>query len=319
MGEKTDNQTDTTPPQPPAAQQATNSQPEPQTPATTPQKQFLHTLIDELPHAKAIQGFIYREGKAVWNGWIVFGIIAAIVAWFAFSKGYDFGAKKLESVQGELKDAKQDRDKYQMMLAPFQAMAMQIYTNVPIDKRLEHLTAQFSSTSSNLLAALDADKPVFELYIQNTLITNHSVISLKESRQLEMVIQNVSLVTADGLSVDLETPTGVTPTNIVFGADWRIQPPTRGLSNGSFLTNFYAYHWAFKAYAPLASNGAQEVNPIVFSTNMSYHKPPAINSITTTGYGYRLGCLGIGLWQPVLPEGSAQMRSRSESAELGTR
>jgi uncharacterized membrane-anchored protein YhcB (DUF1043 family) len=156
-----------TPPQPPAAQQATNSQPEPQTPATTPQKQFLHTLIDELPHAKAIQGFIYREGKAVWNGWIVFGIIAAIVAWFAFSKGYDFGAKKLESVQGELKDAKQDRDKYQMMLAPFQAMAMQIYTNVPIDKRLEHLTAQFSSTSSNLLAALDADKPVFELYIQN--------------------------------------------------------------------------------------------------------------------------------------------------------
>jgi hypothetical protein len=75
--------------------------------------------------------------------------------------------------------------------------------------------------------------------IQNTLITNHSVISLKESRQLEMVIQNVSLVTADGLSVDLETPTGVTPTNIVFGADWRIQPPTRGLSNGSFLTNFY--------------------------------------------------------------------------------
>src|ERR1017187_9709659 len=49
-----------------------------------------------------------------------------------------------------------------------------------------------------------------------------------------------------------------------------------------------------------------------------YHKPPAINSRTSTGYGCRLGCLGIGLWQPVLPEGSAQMRSRSESAELGT-
>ena len=48
------------------------------------------------------------------------------------------------------------------------------------------------------------------------------------------------------------------------------------------------------------------------------HKPPAINSRTSTGYGCRLGCLGIGLWQPVLPEGSAQMRSRSESAELGT-
>ena len=49
----------------------------------------------------------------------------------------------------------------------------------------------------------------------------------------------------------------------------------------------------------------------------SDHKPPAINSRTSTGYGYRLDCLGIGLWEPVLPKGSAQMRSRSESAELG--
>jgi hypothetical protein len=48
------------------------------------------------------------------------------------------------------------------------------------------------------------------------------------------------------------------------------------------------------------------------------HKPPAINSRTSTGCGYRLGCLGVGLLQPMLSEGFAQMRSRSESVEFGT-
>jgi len=47
------------------------------------------------------------------------------------------------------------------------------------------------------------------------------------------------------------------------------------------------------------------------------HKPPAINSRASTGCGYRLGCLGAGLLQPVLPEVSAQMRLRSESVEFG--
>lgn len=44
----------------------------------------------------------------------------------------------------------------------------------------------------------------------------------------------------------------------------------------------------------------------------------AINSRTSTGYGYRWGCPGIGLLQPVLPEVSAQIRLRSESLEFGT-
>ncbi len=68
-------------------------------------------------------------------------------------------------------------------------------------------------------------------------------------------------------------------------------------------------------FATASSVLATNATYVTFSINN--HKPPAINSRASTGCGYRLGCLGAGLLQPVLPEVSAQMRLRSESVEFG--
>ena len=68
----------------------------------------------------------------------------------------------------------------------------------------------------------------------------------------------------------------------------------------------------------VVSNESRELNAYRIRKFKLDHKPPAINSRTSTGCGYRLGCLGVELLQPKMPEGFAQMRSRSESVEFGT-
>jgi len=166
----------------------------------TPNQQFVEDFVSEFPYAKPILKYIRREGRAIYDGFIVFGIIALIIGWFAFSKGYDYGAKALETTKGELKDAKGDRDKYQLMLAPFQAMAIQVYTNVPLDKRLDYFTSQFLTFKTNLLTDIEAEKPFFDFFINNRLVTNGSVISVKESRQLEINIRNSSEISAENLN-----------------------------------------------------------------------------------------------------------------------
>jgi hypothetical protein len=70
--------------------------------------------------------------------------------------------------------------------------------------------------------------------------------------------------------------------------------------------------------AKLESERDVALAELVILKDKTAHKPRAINSRTSTGWGYRLGCLGVGLLQPMLPEGFAQMGSRSESVEFGT-
>jgi hypothetical protein len=107
-------------------------------------------------------------------------------------KDINGGANKLESVKGELKDAKQERDKYQVMLAPFEAAALKLYTNVPASEGLQQLSDQILSAQSNLLISLESQRPSFDLYNDTRLITNGSIISLKENRTLELHVYNAT-------------------------------------------------------------------------------------------------------------------------------
>ena len=58
-------------------------------------------------------------------------------------------------------------------------------------------------------------RPTFDLYINETRITNGTVLSLKESRILRMKIQNTSPITAEQLEVRFGAPSGLAPTNLI--------------------------------------------------------------------------------------------------------
>jgi hypothetical protein len=197
-----------------------------------PQKKFFWEVVEQQwPIVKLIRAYIRREGKAIWDGWMFFGILALLGGCFTCSLGYEWGTKKLETVRkddnkqidtlaGQLKDAKQERDKNQLLLAPFQAMAIQVYTNVPIDKRLEYFTSQFLSFKTNLLTEIESERPSFQLYNDNILITNGAVISIKKDRTVKLNVRNASKITAEQLKILVIAPAGIATTNFIGGAFW---------------------------------------------------------------------------------------------------
>lgn len=235
----------------------------------SPSRIFLEEVAETLPYAKPIRKFVHREGKAIYDGFIVFGILAILLALYAFSKGYGFGASKLESVKGELKDAKQDRDKYQIMLAPFQAMAIKIYTNVPIEERMEFFTVQMSQSQSNILNALESEKPSFELSINDEIVTNGSKIYLKQPRVVRLTVANVSSVTAEQLQIDLETPSEIDKTNISAGFSWKEEPlSTVKNKDNSIMPS--GYHWMAKSDFAIAPRHGFALSDLEISTNIPY-------------------------------------------------
>ncbi len=75
------------------------------------------------------------------------------------------------------------------------------------------------------------------------------------------------------------------------------------------------------AYYLLASSGNASVNDSSGNGNNGLivgHKYPVITATASTGCEYCIECFGIGFLQPVLPEGFAQTRSRSQSVANGT-
>jgi len=112
----------------------------------SPWKQFLEDLSWDITFVRAFGnlflGILYEEGKGVKSGWFAFIIFTVIAFWggFHYSErnidaklsgitnyfGGELGKRDadISNLKGQLCDAKQDRDKYQMMLAPFEAMAI---------------------------------------------------------------------------------------------------------------------------------------------------------------------------------------------------
>ena len=211
-----------------------------------------------------------------------FGILALLGGCFTCSLGYEWGTKKLETVRkddnkqidtlaGQLKDAKQERDKNQLLLAPFQAMAIQVYTNVPIDKRLEYLTAQVGSISSNLLTTIESERPSFDLYFYDKLITNGSTISLKENRTVSLTVRNASSITAEQLTVLFLTPNGIATTNLIGGDFWKpFDVKSLDISNTTIVRNQKFNSWQWISQDPVQGIGLKSVNTFSITTNMTW-------------------------------------------------
>jgi hypothetical protein len=139
-------------------------------------KQFLEDLSWDVPFARAFGNLLLRlfvaEGKAVRHGWFAFVVFIGVAVWITHSRtegdideklsgitNYFSGQisglnNQLSDLKGQLKDARQDRDKYQMMLAPFEAMAIAKYTNAPMDQRLDLLGNEMTAMESAIKDAV---------------------------------------------------------------------------------------------------------------------------------------------------------------------
>ena len=118
--------------------------PHPEEPS--PNKKAVEEAVGELPFGKVIYGFFIREGKAVKQGWLAVLIIGGGLLWFGNEHGSRSADKEVAKMQGELDDAKRDRDKFQIQmtqaqdaLAPWKELANSQYPGEPINKSLNLL------------------------------------------------------------------------------------------------------------------------------------------------------------------------------------
>ena len=251
-------------------------------PNLTPNQQAIEDLSWDIPFARPVWNFFVREGKAVKNGWVAVLIIAAIVFWFTHSwtqDGVDAKISGLENsfksqiseIKGQLDDAKQDRDKYQLLLAPFQAMAIAKYTNAPLEQRLE----LYSQTLSAVTNELESDRPIIHLEINGQKFTSYvspklgtaiqlTPLILNTNRQIALQIYNDSETTAEHATVDFMADTD--PTNIVAD-QWTLEPKSSGGMN----------HWRSVSDESIGSIGNWDFQTITISQN--YNQPSLVAQI----------------------------------------
>jgi hypothetical protein len=242
-------------------------------------KDVTDILKAKVPFSKPAETFLFSNGRGLREGAIGFLVIAAILSFFVFIGGYHLGANKLDEVKGELKEAKQDRDKYELELSPFQAMAIKIYTNTPIEQRLPLLIEQMNTTVSNLLSSIETEKPSFELYINNELITNFATVSLKQDRHLNIVIRNISKVTADKASVAIVTPFAIGESNVISDFSWKFSPYFDKQNAYEIGTNALGNNWIWVSDSTMPGNSMKNVNPFEIETNMIYPVIPVKLSV----------------------------------------
>lgn len=150
---------------------------------------------------KPLNAWFWTEATAMRKGWELFCFMMAVIIWASihFTHKADNGnfQNQLKAVtdantdlQGQLKDAKHDRDHYQEMLAPFEAYAMSKYSGNGADA-LKKLSDDISQMESNEEKAADTINQLQQKLKQtqddldqtkaeaapNTLIYDHDTIT----------------------------------------------------------------------------------------------------------------------------------------------
>ena len=237
----------------------------------TPNEEAVDDLLWDIPFARPIWKFFVREGKAVKHGWVAVAVIVGITVWFTYSRTEseidakiseltnDFNSQ-ISDLKGQLTEAKQDRDKYQLMLAPFEAMAIAKYTNAPLDQRLDLLTAAMT-TITNVLSDIESSRPTFDLLIYDSPITNGQVIVLKKSRELKIGAGNKGEMTAKHVTIDFSTP--IAASNVIFNSDWQPEPVVKSVNGTDYN------HWVATATLSAGKHDAFLAAQITISTNFT--------------------------------------------------
>ena len=182
-------------------------------------EQAIEDLSWDIPFFRTVWNFFVREGQAVKNGWLAVLIMVGISVFVTrdcsrekmdekiaeAKKEYE---NKSSELSGELIDAKRDRDKFQMMLAPFEAYALAKYTNAPLDDRL----ALLGATMNLITNELAIDRPVLHVEIngqklkgsESPKIGQHldaNIIPLGEDRHIAIKVFCDSEVSAQNATI----------------------------------------------------------------------------------------------------------------------
>jgi len=163
---------------------------------------------------------------------------------------------QMSDLHGQLTEAKADRDKYQMMLAPFQAAALKIYTNEPLQGRLDLLANEVSGLSrdadlqlliNDSTNLIEADVPLgVSIVVSNAFFLTN--------REISMVVVNSSKYPSVKTRIDFNAE--INATNLDTPG-WRIQPP------GSLGWP----HWVYEDDSSIPHNFEWYASSIHVSTN----------------------------------------------------
>lgn len=206
----------------PKPSETTPSESKPPEKPPSPNLKAIEDLSWEIPGGQTVLNFFVREGKAVKNGWLAISIMIGLTVWITRSCTKERMNEQVSELRGQLQDAKQDRDTARTMLAPFQAAALKIYTNEPMQERLDLLASELDGLSkeANIRLSVNSLTNLFEsprVGVPFT-ISNFVVIS---NRTIELKILNLSPYPAIKSVVDFAAEAD--PTNFQVNG-WVGQP-----------------------------------------------------------------------------------------------
>ncbi|MGA2179942.1 MAG: hypothetical protein ABSH15_10225 [Verrucomicrobiota bacterium] len=252
---------------------------EPSEKKLSPWRQFIEDASWDIPGARALGNLFLAifvlEGKAVKNGWIAFLVFTVCAFW----GGCHYSEQKIDSklagitnyfsvelnkrnfqiseLKEQIADAKQDRDKYQMMLAPFQAAALKIYTNEPLNQRLDLLATEMGNISKQVNVILrinDNENLVMTDVPIGTYLTVSNQIAITNG-QIRLGLINKSKYPAINSFVDFAA--GTDSTNLIL-IDWAQQPAEPG-----------GGHWRYSVEKSIPHNHDWHISTIMLSTNFT--------------------------------------------------
>jgi hypothetical protein len=238
---------------------------------TTPNQQAIEDLSWDIVFFRTVWNFFVREGKVVKNGWVAIIIIVGISVWITHLITKGSTDDVISNLKGQLADAKQDRDKYQVMLAPFEAMALAKYTNAPLDQRLDLLTHEMDIVN-NALSSMGNEKPNLGIIANEQTIESNATIHItkRASRTVQFLIINIGHGTASSLAFIFMTP--LDRTNILVGNGWFY-------GGHGFVDNKTWNHWDVTGTRSIPSGGFTLTPCLTISSNYSEATFPAAVSV----------------------------------------
>jgi hypothetical protein len=201
----------------------------------TPNQQAIEDLSWDIIFFRTIWNFFVREGEVVKNDWLAIFVIVGIAVWITHSVTKSGIDDTVSNLKGQLTEAKADRDKNQLMLAPFEAMAIAKNTNAPLNQRLDLLVNAMTAVTN----AIASDKPVLHLEINGFKFTSYespkvgdvmpsTSLLLNTNRQIALFVVNDSTVTAEHITVDFVAD--IDSSNILAD-QWVLEPKVLGGRN----------------------------------------------------------------------------------------
>jgi hypothetical protein len=192
------------------------------------------------------------------NGWVAVALMVGIAIWITHSVTKSGINDKMSDLKGQLTDAKQDRDKYQTMLAPFQAAALKIYTNEPLNRRLDLLANEMGEIPklANVDLVINSSGDFVICDMPSTIPTAASNIVILTDRKISVGLYNESKYPAINAFVNFVAPIGTTNVN----ADgWFTEPQNQDGRN----------HWQYTVDHSIARYYTHKMSTVDISTNFT--------------------------------------------------